>query len=587
MKNINLFLLLISPSFSCLAQQVSEKPMKIQNKKLSRFIIKNIQNKIIPGLFFILFPLCTFAQNVEPIAKNELPNVVFILADDVGYADLGVDGGKVPTPNIDSLARQGMRFTDAHSPAALCAPSRFSLLTGSYPYRNGRPGGSWDVNNSSAFSFNGDRTEAGRHITVGEIMQNAGYKTAFFGKMHTGGNVYNEKGEVIREKNKLNTMDYSRGVDDALNEHGFDYWLGLLSGIQHEPYAYFENGNYVPVDPRKPADNSSTRLLTNGFYRVSDNGLSEIVEAGRIPARGDEDYDSSQAGIILTNGAVDFIDRHQQENEESGSEQPFLLYFSSQAIHVPHTPPFDFDGDPSTIDEQVYGVTGAITSDVLYELDLQVGKIIKKLEEEGIADNTLIIFTSDNGALWPNITHYGDPEHDNNGPLRDYKASIYEGGHRVPFIAKWGDGTKEGSVIPPGSISDQLIVGHDWVATMYELTQQDMQEDQAKDSASLLPILTGNQAEDDPLHEFILYQAGFAYDGALREGDLVLVVDRNEEATELYDLANDLGQENNLIENEQYQDTITRMRQKFLQYNDHDNETIEPRTTKAFKSGRQ
>src|SRR5690606_35901020 len=142
------------------------------------------------------------------VKERPAPNVVFILADDVGYADLGIDGGKVPTPNIDKLAKEGMRFTDAHSPAALCAPSRFSLLTGSYPYRNGRPGGSWDVNNSSAFSFNGDRTKAGRHITVGEVLQNAGYKTAFFGKMHLGGDVYNEKGEVIREKDKLNTMDF-------------------------------------------------------------------------------------------------------------------------------------------------------------------------------------------------------------------------------------------------------------------------------------------------------------------------------------------------------------------------------------------
>lgn len=533
-------------------------------------------------LCLLLSYFFSFSQQKE-INPQNLPNVVFILADDVGYADLGIDGGTVPTPNIDSLAMQGMRFTDAHAPAALCAPSRFSLLTGSYPYRNGRPGGSWDVNNSSGFSFNGDRTKAGRHITVGEIMQNAGYKTAFFGKMHLGGDVYNSEGEIIREKDKLNTMDYSRGVDDALNDHGFDYWLGLLSGIQHEPYAYFENGNYRPVDLRSPATNESTRLLKNGFYRVSDNGISEIVEAGNIPARGDVNYDSSQAGLTLTNGAVEFIDHHMKENRDQGKDQPFLLYFSSQAIHVPHTPPFDFDGDPETIDEQVYGKTGAVTSDVLYELDLQVGKIMDKLKEEGILENTLIFFTSDNGALWPRITHYGDPSHDNNGPLRDYKASIYEGGHRVPFIAKWGDGTDTGSVIKPGTVSNQTIVGHDWVATMYELTQQNMAEDQAKDSASLMPILTGNQPEDDPLHEFIIYQAGFAYTGAIREGDLVLVVDRDEKAVELYDLSEDLGQEKNLIENAEYQETVKRLRDKFLKYNDHDDETVEPRTTKAFR----
>ena len=582
MKNINLFLLLIFPSFSGLAQQVSAKPMKNQNQKLSNFILKNLRNRIVHGLFFILFPLCTFAQNAETITKEELPNVVFILADDVGYADLGIYGGKVPTPNLDSLARQGIRFTDAHSPAALCAPSRFSLLTGSYPYRNGRPEGSWDVNYSSGFSHNGDRTKAGRHITVAEIMQNAGYRTAFFGKMHTGGSVYNANGEVIREKAKLNTMDYSRGVEDALDDHGFDYWFGLLSGIQHEPYAYFENGRFHPIDLRNPANNSSTRLFSDGFYRMSDNGLSEIVEARHVPARGDVDYDSSQAGIIFTNGAIDFIDRHQQEIEKTGKDRPFMLYFASQAIHVPHTPPFDFDGDPATINEPVSGVTGAVTSDVLYELDLQVGKIMKKLKDEGIAENTLIIFTSDNGALWPQVTKFADPDHDNNGPLRDYKASVYEGGHRVPFIAKWGDGTKAGSIISPGSVSNQTITGLDWVATMYELTQQNMQEDQAKDSASLLPVLTGKQPESEPLHEFILYQ-GSAYEGAIREGDLVLLVTREKEATELYDLSQDIGQKNNLIQKKEYKDTIERLKKKFLTYNDYDNATVTPRTTKVFK----
>ncbi len=533
----------------------------------------------------LLISACAQSDNSIPDnpVKSELPNVVFILADDVGYGDLGVYGGKVPTPNLDQLAQEGMRFTDAHAPAALCAPSRFSLLTGSYPYRNGRAGGTWDVNNSSGFSHNGDRTEAGRHITVAEIMQDAGYRTAFFGKMHLGGDVYNKDGELIRKKDKLNTMDFSRGVGDGLNEHGFDYWLGLLSGIQHEPYAYFENGKFKPVDPDKPADNSSTRLLNDGFYKVSGNGLSEIVEAKHVPARGDVDYDSSQVGITITNGAVDFIDRHLAKNEKNGEDRPFLLYFSSQAIHVPHSPPFDFDGDPSTIDEQVYGKTGAMTSDVLYELDLQVGKIIEKLEQEGIADNTLIIFTSDNGALWPSITHYGDRTHDNNGPLRDYKASVYEGGHRVPFIAKWGDGTDAGSVIAPNSVSDQLIIGHDWVATMYELTRTNMAEDQAKDSSSLLPILTGEQPEGEPLHEFILYQAGYAYDGAIREGDLVLVVDKNDEATELYDLANDLAQEHNLIDDKKYQKTIARLHKKFLTYNDHNDDTIEPRTTEPYR----
>lgn len=189
-----------------------------------------------------------------------------------------------------------MRFTDAHSPAALCAPSRFSLLTGSNPYRNGRPGGSWDVNNSSAFSTGTDHLVEGRHVTVGEILQRSGYRTAFIGKSHLGGDVYDASGRLIREKDRLNEMDFSRGVRDGIGAHGFDYAFALQSGIQHEPYAFFENGRYWPINPWAAPDNSSTALYLDGRYRVGNNGTSEIVEAGTVPARADVAYDSSRVG---------------------------------------------------------------------------------------------------------------------------------------------------------------------------------------------------------------------------------------------------------------------------------------------------
>ena len=514
--------------------------------------------------------------------RRALPNVVFFLADDVGYGDVGVYGGVVPTPNIDRLARDGMRFTDAHSPAALCAPSRFSLLTGSNPYRNGRPGGSWDINFSSGFSTGSAHLREGRHLTAGEILQRAGYRTAFLGKGHLGGDVYDTSGKLIREKDAINTMDFARGIRDSLNEHGFDYSFLLPSGIQHEPYAFFENGKYVPVDPTSPPDNRSTILRKDGRYQITNNGFSEIVEAAQVAARCDVHYDSSQAGRILTAKGLQFIDDHLALNRREGRNRPFMMYFSSQAIHVPHTPPIDFDGDPKVLDRPVQGITGGRTSDVLYELDLQLGAIVAKLREAGLLENTIIIFTSDNGALWPNVVQYGDPRHDNNGPFRDYKASVYEGGHRVPFIVRWGDGTPAGSKVAPGTVSDQLIVNHDWVATMYELTGQNMAADQAMDSASLMPILTGKQK--GALHEFVIYQAGFAYDGAIREGNMVLLVDKDNKATELYDLSKDIAQEHNLIADPKYTDEVTRLRAKFLKYNDHNDKTFdEPRTTPPFR----
>lgn len=495
----------------------------------------------------------------KPEPKPPLPNILFVLADDVGYGDVSVYGGNLPTPNIDALAKAGMRFTDAHSPAALCAPSRFSLMTGSYPYRNGRPGGSWDINFSSGFSTGADHLAEGRHLTVGEILQRAGYRTGFIGKMHLGGDVHDAEGQPITEKARLNEMDFSRGIRDGINAHGFDYSFGLTSGIQHEPYAYFENGR----------------------YEVGPNGVSEIVEAANIPARADRQYNSSQVGPMLIDKALAFIDTHLQENRASGRARPFALYYSSQAIHVPHTPPIDFDGDPATLDQPVAGVTGGATLDMLHELDLQVGVLLDKLETAGVLDNTLVIFTSDNGGLKPGTVDYGERAHDSNGPWRDYKASIYEGGHRVPFIARWGDGTPAGSKIQPGSVSDHTIVNHDWVATVYDITGQRMAPDQVMDSASLLPTLLGHS--DEPVHGFILYQAGYAYTGAIREGPHVLVVDKNNQATELYDLDADPGQAHNLIDAPDRQPRIEQLHRTFLRHNDHDPETFnEPRTTRVL-----
>lgn len=499
------------------------------------------------------------------------PNIIFILVDDIGYSDLGVYGGKVPTPNIDRLARQGMRFTDAHSPTALCAPSRFSLLTGSYPYRTGKPGGAWNISSNSIFTTGAEHLAAKKHLTVGDVARAAGYRTAFLGKSHLGGDIFDANGTLIKTQSDICKMDFSRGVQNSLSAHGFDYVLELPSGIQHEPFAFFENGKYMPINPAAPADNSNTRLFKDGFYENGGNGVCEIVEQEKAAGIGDKDYNSSQVGLMLTRKAISFIDDHVKANRAAGKDQPFLLYFASEAIHVPHTPCNFFEG------EAVACTTGGKTSDFIVQLDKEVGAILAKLEAEGLADNTLVFFTSDNGALWPKYCHYGNSGHINNKGLRDYKASVYEGGHRVPLIAKWPGHIK------PDSVSDELVLGQDWVATVYDLTGAAMAEDQAMDSASLLPLLTG-QGGAMPLHDFVLYQAGYAYDGAIREGNWVLLVNRRNEATELYDLSTDLLEETNLRDTLECADRVTRMREKFLKYNDHDDATFtEPRTTPVLR----
>ena len=527
-------------------------------------------------LIGVLFIWITVSCGTRGKARPVLPNVVMVLADDIGFGDLGIYGGKLPTPNLDRLAAGGIRFTDAHSPAALCAPSRFSMLTGSYPYRSESPGGAWNTSSPSIFSDPRGHTRAGHLVTVGEVMQKAGYRTAFFGKSHLGGDVRDSAGLIIREQAEISRMDMSRGVRNSINEFGFDYSYFLPSGIQHEPFAFFENGSFAPFDPLKPADNSSVKLWSNGSYPF-ENGYSEIVEHGKYPGIGDVDYNSSQVGIMLVNKALDFISSHLEENRNKGRERPFLLYFASQAIHVPHTVPVDFDGDPLTVNEPVEGICGGRTGDFVYELDLQVGKLLEKLEKEGLSENTIFFFTSDNGALWPNICDFGNEEHDNNGPLRGYKASVYEGGHRVPFIISWP------GQVEAGVVSDELVLAQDWVATMYELCGQDMAEDQAMDCTSLLSLIRGERRSEKPLHPFVLYQAGYAYDGAIRENDWVLTVNSENIAEELFHLRDDPGQENNLIGDPNYGELVTRLRTKFLKYNDHDNNTREPRTTEAYR----
>ncbi len=414
-------------------------------------------------------------------------------------------------------------------------------------------------------------------------MQRAGYRTAFFGKSHLGGDIRDQKGKLIRNLREISKMDFSKGVINSINEHGFDYSYSLPSGIQHEPLAFFENGIFLPIDPRKPADNRSTRLWMGGRYTM-DNGTSEILDNfidKDIPVVGDVDYNSSQAGIMLTRKALNFIDNHLAQNRVKGEERPFMMYFASQAIHVPHTTPKDFDGDASEINEPVEGMTPGPTGDFVYELDVQVGKLLKKIDDAGLAENTIFFFTSDNGALTNdanNIADYGNMEHDNNGPLRGYKGSIYEGGHRVPFIVKWP------GQVEPGSVSDEPVGAMDWVATMYELCGQDMEEDQAMDCTSLLELIRGKRTSKEPLHPFMIYdRGGNTLTSAIREGDWVLMIHPNNNATELYNLGNDLAQEYNLIDVPEHRELIDRLHAKFQEYNDRNVKTQEPRTTKAFR----
>jgi len=513
---------------------------------------------------------------VSTVVADDPPNVVMIMADDIGWSDIaacriqqGLADTPIPTPNMDRLVAQGMMFTDAHAPAALCAPTRFSMLTGSNPYRNGRQWGTWSLKESSAFNANR------QHITVAEVMQAAGYRTAFIGKMHFGGDPKDAGGNITHEESEI---DFSRKIGDLTTAHGFDYSFGSHQGIQNSPYLYLENDRFAPVDPGRPADNSSVTNWSTGSYPGA-NGTSEIQRQGR----GDVDWDSSQTGIRYSDKAVAFIEDHVANHPG----QPFLLYYMSQAIHVPHTPPIDFapnpDGTPGTPpNEPALGAGGGdMTADMVYELDLQVGKIMQALEDEGVANNTLVFLTSDNGGLGAGVD-WGIAGYDSTGVLAGNKGQIWEGGHRVPFIARWGDGTPGGSKIAPGSVSDQLICSHDWVAAMYALTEQDMAVDQAVDAVNILPVLLGRQPPGEPVREFLLHQGNKDHvePYALRQGDYVLLLDQSKNPSKLFNLAADLSQTSNLVGDPNQQSRITTMEALYKQ---HD-EANDPRSTDAYQA---
>jgi arylsulfatase A-like enzyme len=393
------------------------------------------------------------------LMQAENPNVVLIFADDLGYGDLGCYGAtKLHTPNIDQLAADGRRFTDAHSASAVCTPSRYALLTGDYPFRIGstRP-----VFLKSGLVIDEDKQ------TLADVMKTAGYATACIGKWHLG---FGEK-----------SPDWNGDLKPGPLEVGFDYYYGVPTVNSHPPFVYVENHNVVgllPEDPFVYGKQAKTQEIHEKM------GLDDIGGADAAHAL----YDDYQVGTHLTEKAVEWIQQQTRSTTSTGSGQassgqepdPFFLYLATTNIHHPFTPAPRFQG---TSECGPYG-------DFVHELDWIVGEIVKTLEEQGVADNTLIIFTSDNGGMFNETGQDAwDSGHHLNGELLGFKFGAWEGGHRVPFIAKWP------GHIDAGSVSSQLICNVDMIATMSALTGVEVQQGQAIDSVDVLPALTGNTTD--------------------------------------------------------------------------------------------
>ena len=394
----------------------------------------------------------------------------------------GYNNSLVHTRNIDRLAAEGMRFTHMHSAAAICAPSRYSLLTGNLPLRGVLPDGTWALHRPLGLQT-GQRT-------YGHLFGDSGYKTALIGKTHLGGGLFNRRGGAATAERpaswtlaEIQQVDFLRGIRQRA-ELGFDYVFESANGIQGPPYIYFEQG--LPVadlaydnDTQKwswaaatvPPRRRSDYATLDDFLPLDADGdgvCGELRMSGRNEdwAYGYEGFDSTRQGEVFVQAALDFID--------SSGATPFLLSFHSQAVHIPHTPS-TFFGAP------VRGLHADRHQDMLHEVDLQVKVLMGRLDANGLSNFTMVIFTSDNGGL-----ARSDRAHSSTGNLRGFKGSHFEGGHRVPFFVRWPQ------VTPAGVACDQPLVHVDLFATFAEMLNRSAYEDegQGMDSESFYRDLT-------------------------------------------------------------------------------------------------
>lgn len=420
-------------------------------------------------------------------ASAQQPNVVLIFADDLGYGDLGCYGAtKVQTPNIDQLAAEGKKFTDAHSASAVCTPSRYGLLTGQYPLRANGGKGLWGPAPITSGLLIDTET-----LTIADVFKSQGYETAVFGKWHLGfGEGKNEWKEPLRP-----------GPQDL----GFDYYFGMPVVNSAPPYVYVENDRIVGSDPKDPlvylGKNAKGRATPITPIPKEAAQRSANMFGGAVAAH--QQFNDFEVGTTLAAKATDWI--------ESRDGKPFFLYFATTNVHHPFTPAKQFQG---TSQAGPYG-------DFVHELDWIVGEVRKSLEAAGVLDNTLIIFTSDNGGMFNHGgRHAAELGHKINGDLLGSKFGIWEGGHRVPFIAWWP------GKIEAGAVSDQLLNSVDLLSTFAAVSGRELSADEQQDSINMLPALTGTP--DRALRTEMIMTPNKSTHTAIRNGKWMFIPAQND-----------------------------------------------------------
>lgn len=421
-------------------------------------------------LFLINTLLITpLALQANVTAKPAKPNIVFILADDLGYGDVGCYNteSKVATPNLDRLSREGIRFTDAHSPATVCTPSRYSLMTGQMAFRVPRGG--------TVFAgVGGPSLIAPGRLTLPAMLRTNGYTTMCVGKWHVGLTFFDKDGQPIRSNGveAVQRVDFSRRIEGGPVDHGFDRFFGTACCPGTDFLYAFIDGDRIPVPPTGMLDKSKLPKHPYAF----DN------RAGMIAP----DYDIEEVDMVFLKKSREFLGEH----AKSHPEKPFFLLHSMSAVHLPSFASKQFQGSTKA------GPHG----DFIHELDYIVGELMKTLEQLGMADNTVVMFSSDNGPETTSVVHMrADYGHDGARPWRGMKRDQWEGGHRIPFLVRWPGKVK------PGTTSAQLTSLTDVMATVAAIIGTNLPKDAAEDSFNMLPTLLGK--DSSPIRPYLLQQA--------------------------------------------------------------------------------
>lgn len=455
------------------------------------------------------------------------PNILYVLSDDLGYGDVSClnPQSRIQTPRMDALAAQGRVFTDAHSNSAVCTPTRYGVLTGRYAWR-GR------LKKGVLWGYSPPLIEPGR-VTVPSFLQGQGYRTACVGKWHLGlgwawpADKTPSDGMVTEEPG----IDYSQALDGGAHTVGFDESFVLPASLDMPPYCYVHNGRVAQTPVAQSSDSPRPPFWRKGAQSPG--------------------FEHENCLLELTRRAEAFIDHHALEN----SEQPFFLYFATPSPHTPHAPRRPFQGSSEA---GPYG-------DLVVEHDWSIGVLLDALERNGMAEDTLVVVTSDNGAHMRGDDfdferQYG---HRSNHIYRGQKSDCWDGGHRVPFITRWP------GQIPAGTQCHDSICLTDLLATAAELCGAKLPEGAGEDSVNMLPLLCG-ETREEPRPPIVHHSIDGAF--AIRQGHWKLILCRGSGGwslregetpghprQQLYDMQADPEEQHNLIE--AHPDIVAQLRQ--------------------------